>query len=101
MSTVCCVVCQATYEQIKAAVKAASEGELKGVLGYTDEQVVSTDFTTSDYSSIFDAGAGISLNDHFVKLVAWSVLTTTLGPVLMYCAAIHLELRNSSPDCGL
>jgi len=56
-------------------VKAASEGELKGVLGYTDEQVVSTDFTTSEYSSVFDAGAGISLNEHFVKLVAWSVLS--------------------------
>ena len=56
-------------------MKAASEGELKGVLGYTDEQVVSTDFTTSEYSSVFDAGAGISLNEHFVKLVAWSVLS--------------------------
>lgn len=61
----------ASYEQIKAVVKAASEGDLKGVLGYTDEQVVSSDFITSDLSSIFDAGAGISLNDHFVKLVAW------------------------------
>jgi len=54
-------------------VKAAADGEMKGVLGYTDEQVVSTDFTTSNFSSIFDAGAGISLNEHFVKLVAWSV----------------------------
>jgi glyceraldehyde-3-phosphate dehydrogenase type I len=61
----------ATYDQIKEAVKSASEGELKGILGFTDEQVVSTDFTTSNLSSIFDAGAGISLNDHFVKLVAW------------------------------
>ena len=65
---------QATYDQIKAAVKAAADGEMNGVLGYTDEQVVSTDFTTSNFSSIFDAGAGISLNEHFVKLVAWSVL---------------------------
>lgn len=54
-------------------MKAAADGEMKGVLGYTDEQVVSTDFTTSNFSSIFDAGAGISLNEHFVKLVAWSV----------------------------
>jgi len=54
-------------------VKAAADGEMNGVLGYTDEQVVSTDFTTSSYSSIFDAGAGISLNEHFVKLVAWLV----------------------------
>lgn len=62
----------ATYEQIKAVVKAASESpEWKGILGYTEEQVVSSDFITSSYSSIFDAGAGISLNEHFVKLVAW------------------------------
>jgi len=52
-------------------VKAASEGPMKGILGYTEDQVVSTDFMTSTYSSIFDAGAGISLNDHFVKLVSW------------------------------
>jgi glyceraldehyde 3-phosphate dehydrogenase len=62
---------QAPYEAIKAAVKAAAEGPLKGILAYTDEQVVSSDFITSTYSSIFDAGAGISLNPHFVKLVAW------------------------------
>lgn len=62
---------EAPYEEIKAAIKAAAEGDLKGILGYTDEQVVSTDFITSSYSSIFDAGAGISLNPHFVKLVSW------------------------------
>jgi glyceraldehyde-3-phosphate dehydrogenase type I len=67
----CRIEAAATYDQIKEAVKAASEGELKGILGYTDEQVVSSDFTTSSFSSIFDAGAGISLNDHFVKLVSW------------------------------
>jgi glyceraldehyde-3-phosphate dehydrogenase type I len=61
----------ASYEAIKTAVKAAAEGPMKGILGYTDEQVVSSDFITSSYSSIFDAGAGISLNDHFVKLVSW------------------------------
>ena len=44
---------------------------MKGILGYTEDQVVSSDFLTSNYSSIFDAGAGISLNDHFVKLVSW------------------------------
>jgi len=54
-------------------VKAAADGPMEGVLGYTDEQVVSTDFVTSNFSSIFDAGAGISLNEHFVKLVTWSV----------------------------
>jgi glyceraldehyde-3-phosphate dehydrogenase type I len=61
----------ASYEAIKAAVKAAADGPMKGILGYTEEQVVSSDFITSSYSSIFDAGAGIPLNDHFVKLVAW------------------------------
>jgi len=62
----------ATYADIKAVVKAASqEGRLKGILGYTEDQVVTSDFNTSHLSSIFDAGAGISLNDHFVKLVAW------------------------------
>jgi len=62
----------ATYEEIKAAVKAASEtGRLKGILGYTEDEVVSTDFVTSTLSSVFDAKAGISLNNHFVKLVSW------------------------------
>ena len=61
----------ATYEQVKAAMKAASEGELKGVLGYTEDDVVSTDFIGDDHASIFDANAGISLNDNFVKVVSW------------------------------
>ncbi|QPH41092.1 type I glyceraldehyde-3-phosphate dehydrogenase [Pedobacter endophyticus] len=61
----------ATYEEIKAAMKAASEGELKGVLGYTEDEVVSSDFVGDDHASIFDAKAGISLNDNFVKVVSW------------------------------
>jgi glyceraldehyde 3-phosphate dehydrogenase len=61
----------ATYEEIKAAMKAASEGELKGVLGYTEDEVVSSDFIGDDHASIFDAKAGISLNDNFVKVVSW------------------------------
>jgi len=62
----------ASYDKIKAVVKAASEsGPLKGILGYTEDQVVSSDFNTCQLSSIFDAGAGISLNDNFVKLVSW------------------------------
>ncbi|KAI0742837.1 glyceraldehyde-3-phosphate dehydrogenase [Daedaleopsis nitida] len=61
----------ATYDEIKAAVKEASEGPLKGILDYTEEKVVSTDFTGCDASSIFDAEAGIALNKNFVKLIAW------------------------------
>jgi glyceraldehyde 3-phosphate dehydrogenase len=62
----------ATYDQIKAVIKAASEsGPLKGILGYTEDEVVSSDFTTCTLSSIFDAKAGISLNNNFVKLVSW------------------------------
>ena len=60
-----------TYEEICAAVKAASEGELKGILGYTDEDVVSSDFYTDPRTSIFDSKAGIMLNSNFVKLVSW------------------------------
>ena len=61
----------ATYDEIKAAMKAASEGELAGVVGYTEDMVVSSDFITDPRTSIFDANAGIMLNEHFVKLVAW------------------------------
>jgi len=61
----------ATYEEIKAAVKKASEGELKGILGYTEDEVVSSDFIGDPRTSIFDAKAGISLNGNFVKLVSW------------------------------
>jgi len=61
----------ATYEEIKAVIKEAAEGPLKGILGYTDEEVVSTDFLGDTRSSIFDAAAGISLNPHFVKLISW------------------------------
>ena len=61
----------APYKAICDAMKAASEGELKGILGYTEDQVVSTDFLHDPRTSIFDAGAGIGLNDHFVKVVSW------------------------------
>lgn len=61
----------ATYEEIKAAMKNASEGELKGILGYTEDAVVSTDFLHEKRTSVFDANAGIMLNEHFVKLVSW------------------------------
>ncbi len=61
----------AKYADIKAAVKAASEGPMKGVLGYTEDMVVSSDFVSDTRSSIFDANAGIALTDNFVKLVSW------------------------------
>lgn len=61
----------ASYDQIKAAMKVASEGELKGVLAYTEDAVVSTDFIGETHTCVFDAAAGIALNDNFVKLVAW------------------------------
>lgn len=61
----------ASYEDIKAAVKKASENELNGILGYTEDAVVSSDFISDERTSIFDAKAGISLNDNFVKLVSW------------------------------
>jgi glyceraldehyde 3-phosphate dehydrogenase len=62
---------EASYDDICKAMKAASEGALKGVLGYTDEKVVSTDFRGVSLPSIFDAEAGIALDDTFVKVVAW------------------------------
>uniref|UniRef100_A0A1I8I4Y4 glyceraldehyde-3-phosphate dehydrogenase (phosphorylating) n=3 Tax=Macrostomum lignano TaxID=282301 RepID=A0A1I8I4Y4_9PLAT len=61
----------AKYDDIKRVVKAAAEGPMKGILAYTDDQVVSSDFTGDENSSIFDARAGIQLSDTFVKLVAW------------------------------
>ena len=61
----------ASYDEICAAVKAASEGPMKGILEYVDEEVVSSDFRTDAHTSIFDAKAGLSLNDNFVKLMAW------------------------------
>jgi len=61
----------AGYEAICEKMKEASEGSLKGILGYTDDEVVSSDFIHDPLSSIFDAGSGIGLNDNFVKLVSW------------------------------
>lgn len=60
-----------TYDEIKAALKEASEGDMKGFLGYTEDKVVSTDFVGDSRSSIIDAGAGIMLNDTFVKVISW------------------------------
>jgi len=61
----------ASYDEIKATIKEAANGPLKGILEYTEDEVVSTDFVGSTASSVFDAKAGIALNDKFVKLIAW------------------------------
>ncbi|KAF9917318.1 Glyceraldehyde-3-phosphate dehydrogenase 2 [Lobosporangium transversale] len=61
----------ASYNDIKAAIKKAAEGEMKGIMAYTEDEVVSTDFIGDTHSSIFDAKAGIALSDTFVKLVSW------------------------------
>jgi glyceraldehyde 3-phosphate dehydrogenase len=67
----CELVKEATYEQICAAMKAASAGPMKGILGYTEDKVVATDFRGDSRTSIFDADAGIALDSTFVKVVAW------------------------------
>jgi len=61
----------ATYDEIKAAIREASEGSMKGIMGYTEDEVVSSDFIGDTRSSIFDANAGIQLNPNFVKLISW------------------------------
>eukprot|EP00298_Acanthocystis_sp_HF-20_P005536 c15673_g1_i1.p1 GENE.c15673_g1_i1~~c15673_g1_i1.p1 ORF type:complete len:336 (+),score=143.53 c15673_g1_i1:58-1065(+) len=61
----------ATYDQIKNLMKAVSEGEMKGIMAYTEDEVVSSDFITDSHSCIFDAGSGIALNNNFVKVVCW------------------------------
>ena len=62
---------EASYDEVCAEMKAQSEGALKGVLGYTDEKVVSTDFRGEPCASVFDASAGIALDKNFMKIVAW------------------------------
>ncbi|KAG7975341.1 hypothetical protein I3843_06G093200 [Carya illinoinensis] len=84
---------KANYEEIKNAIKEASEGKLKGILGYTEDDVVSSDFVGDNRSSIFDAKAGIALNDNFVKLVSWYDnewgYSTRVVDLIVHIASVH------------
>ena len=87
----------ASYEEICAEVKRRSEGDMKGFLGYTDEDFVSTDFETYPVSSTFDAKAGISLNPNFVKLVAWYDnewgYSCRVRDLMVHCAKVDAALK--------
>ncbi|KAF9600275.1 hypothetical protein IFM89_005861 [Coptis chinensis] len=98
----------ASYEQIKAAIKEESEGKLKGILGYTEDDVVSTDFIGDSRSSIFDAKAGIALNNNFVKLVSWydnewgyrsrpDVVNITMKPRLRMFRSVRMIWNKDEP----
>ncbi|KAG7019726.1 Glyceraldehyde-3-phosphate dehydrogenase, cytosolic, partial [Cucurbita argyrosperma subsp. argyrosperma] len=94
---------KASYEDIKAAIKEEAEGKLKGVLGYTEDDVVSSDFVGDSRSSIFDAKAGIALNDNFVKLVSWYDnevgYSTRVVDLIVHIAGVHKFLLLSSFWC--
>ncbi|XP_038893838.1 glyceraldehyde-3-phosphate dehydrogenase 2, cytosolic-like [Benincasa hispida] len=83
----------ASYDDIKAAIKEESEGKLKGILGYTEDEVVSTDFLGDNRSSIFDAKAGIALNENYVKLVSWYDnelgYSTRVIDLIVHVASVH------------
>jgi glyceraldehyde 3-phosphate dehydrogenase len=91
----CRLATPASYEDIKAAVRAASEGPLQGIMGYTEDDVVSSDFIGESCTCVFDAKAGIALNDRFVKLVAW--YDNEWG---YSCKVLDLVLHMSAVDRG-
>ncbi|CAH1962552.1 unnamed protein product [Acanthoscelides obtectus] len=107
-------ICKPTdYEKIKCAVKEAAEGSMCGILGYTEEDIVSTDIIGSPYSSIFDANAGIMLNENFVKLISWydneAGYANRLADFVQFvkkkddesaCAPKKPECPPKPPDCG-
>jgi glyceraldehyde 3-phosphate dehydrogenase len=82
----------AKYEEIKAAMREASEGPMKGIIAYTEDEIVSADIIGEPYSCVFDAKAGIALNDHFVKLIAWYDnewgYSNKVLDLIMYMAAV-------------
>merc|ERR1712183_585382 len=92
----------AKYADIVAAVKEAAAGDMKGVLDWTDEEVVSTDFASCKSSSIFDQNAGIALNDNFVKLVSWYDnewgYSNRLVDLVCYMAAVDLKPDNMTEE---
>jgi glyceraldehyde 3-phosphate dehydrogenase len=90
----------ASYEDIKRTIKAAAQGEYKGIVGYTEDAVVSTDFIHCALSSIFDADAGISLNDRFVKLISWYDNEWGYSNRLVDLIA-HMARVDSSPNSAL
>jgi glyceraldehyde 3-phosphate dehydrogenase len=89
----------ATYENIKAVVKAASEGPFKGIIGYTEDAVVSSDFIGETCTCVFDAKAGIAMNDQFVKLVAWYdnewAYSSKVLDLTMHMAAVDFAAKTS------
>ena len=89
-----------TYEEICAAVKEASENDLQGILGYTEDMVVSSDFIGDARTSIFDAKAGIMLNENFVKLVSWYDNEWGYSNKVLNLIAHMNQVDNGGCGCG-
>ena len=81
-----------SYEEIKRKMKEAADGSLKGILAYTEDEVVSTDFVGETHTSVFDAGAGLELNDKFFKVISWYDneygYATKIVELLVYAASL-------------